>query len=72
MDVGSVVVMKLLLPEHEDPVAVNARIVHVTQTGPRHAPWSEPGIGLQFIDGDDAFRTRVERFLDRIASSKRR
>ncbi len=71
MDVGSVVVMKLLIPEHEDPVAVNARIVHVTQTGPRHAPWSEPGIGLQFIDGDDAFRTQVERFLDRIASSKR-
>lgn len=71
LDVGSVVVMKLLVPGHEDVVAVNTRIVHVTESGWRHAPWSEQGFGLQFIDGDDAFRSQIDRYLERIASSTR-
>jgi uncharacterized protein (TIGR02266 family) len=71
LDVGSVVVMKLLVPGHEDVVAVNARIVHVTESGWRHAPWSEAGFGLQFVDGDDAFRSQVDRYLERIASAAR-
>ncbi len=61
--VGSLVAMKMLVGGTEDPVAVRAKVVHVVEAGPRHAPWSEPGLGLQFIDGDDSFRTRIDRFL---------
>jgi uncharacterized protein (TIGR02266 family) len=61
--VGSLVAMKMLIGGNDDPVEARARVVHVVETGPRHAPWSEPGLGLQFIDGDDSFRARIDRFL---------
>jgi len=29
-------------------------------------PWVEPGLGLQFVEGDDAFRTRLDRQIKRL------
>ena len=29
-------------------------------------PWVEPGIGLQFVEGDDAFRARLDRQIKRL------
>ncbi len=72
LDVGAVVGVKLLLPAYEDAVAVSAKIVHLSESGPQRAPWSEPGIGLQFIDGDDAFRTRIDRYLERMSNAAAR
>jgi uncharacterized protein (TIGR02266 family) len=69
LDVGTVVGIKLLIPAHDDAVAVSAKIIHVLEGGPPHAPWSEPGIGFQFIDGDDAFRTRVDRYLELMSNA---
>jgi uncharacterized protein (TIGR02266 family) len=69
--VGSVVGVRLALPDEENPVAVQAKVVHHLAGGPRHAPWSEPGLGLQFIDGDDAFRSRLDRHLALIADPHR-
>jgi uncharacterized protein (TIGR02266 family) len=63
LDAGSIVAMKMLAAGGDDPIAVQAKVVHVVEQGPRHAPWSEPGFGLQFIDGDDSFRARIDRFL---------
>jgi Tfp pilus assembly protein PilZ len=62
------VTMKLLMPvpDQDETVTVGARVVHVNRTGPRQAPWSEPGLGLQFIDGDDDFRVSIDRFLRQI------
>ena len=70
-DVGSSVSMKLLIPDRAEPLAVGARIVHVCARGPRHAPWSEPGLGLQFIDGSDDFRARIDRYLELIGGGRR-
>jgi uncharacterized protein (TIGR02266 family) len=63
LDPGSLVSMKMLVAGGDDPIAVQAKVVHVVQEGPRHAPWTEPGFGLQFIDGDDSFRSRIDRYL---------
>lgn len=70
LDVGSTVGMRLLMPDRAEPLVVGARIVHVCANGPRHAPWSEPGFGLQFVDGSDEFRTRIDRFIDQLAAPK--
>jgi uncharacterized protein (TIGR02266 family) len=69
LDPGVVVAVSLLLPDHDDPVSVRAKVVHVVQCGLRHAPWLEPGMGLQFIDGDDSFRARIDRHLQLAAAS---
>jgi hypothetical protein len=62
LQLHSVVTAKLLLPGGA-PVTARARIMHVSENPPPHAPWSETGVGLQFIDGDDEFRTRLNDFL---------
>jgi len=70
VEVGSVVSMKLLMPDRAEPLSVGARIAHVCLNGPRHAPWSEPGFGLQFVDGGDDFRERIDRYLERIGPGR--
>ena len=71
VEVGSVVSLWLELPDRDKPVAAQAKVVHST-AGVRSAmPWSEPGLGLQFIDGDDAFRARIDRHLARLAKRSR-
>jgi len=67
LDIGTVVGMKLLLPDHDEEIGVNARIMHATKRPERHAPWLERGVGLQFIDGDDLFRSQIEAFIQRLA-----
>lgn len=64
--VGSVVGIRLALPDGESPVQVRARIVHRVAPGEGSAPWSEPGIGLQFVEGDDDFRRRLDAHVDRL------
>jgi len=67
VSVGAVVDLKLGLPDRDRPVGVQAKVVHrVVGSGPS-ALWSEPGVGLQFIGGDDSFRGRLDRYLTAIA-----
>lgn len=63
----SVVTVKLLLPGG-GPVTTRARIMHVSENPPRHAPWSEIGVGLQFIDADDEFRARLNDYLAKLTA----
>ena len=71
VEVGSVVSLWLELPDRDKPVAAQAKVVHSTAGGRSAMPWSEPGLGLQFIDGDDAFRARIDRHLARLAKRSR-
>lgn len=66
LEPGTVVTMRLLMGDHDEPLEADARIAHRIRAGERQAPWSEPGLGVQFIDGDDEFRARVDRFLRRL------
>jgi uncharacterized protein (TIGR02266 family) len=64
--VGTLVRMRLTLPDGDAPVAVQAKVIHRVGAGQPQMPWVEPGIGLQFVEGDDAFRTRLDRQLKRL------
>lgn len=65
IDVGTVVGVRLGLPDRDRPVSVQAKVVH--QSGADATHWTEPGLGLQFVDGDDTFRARIDRHLARLA-----
>jgi hypothetical protein len=43
-------------------------VIHRVVAGQPQMPWVEPGIGLQFVEGDDAFRSRLDRQLKRLKS----
>ncbi|MCA1827130.1 MAG: PilZ domain-containing protein [Myxococcales bacterium] len=62
LEVGSLVSMKLLV-RPDEPVAMTARIIHVSDPERRHAPWVERGFGLQFVDGDDECRRQIDAIL---------
>ena len=70
--IGTVVGVRLALPDGDPAVAVQARVVHRVATGQRPLPWIEPGIGLQFVEGDDTFRARLDRQLRRLSAAARR
>ena len=64
---GSAVGLRLALPDSDQPLAVQAKVVHRVELDAAAMPWMEAGVGVQFIDGDDSFRARIDRHLARIA-----
>ena len=54
---GSVVELDISLPEHAGCHTVHAYVVHVA---PRR------GVGVQFIGGDDAFGSDLDRYLEQL------
>jgi hypothetical protein len=64
--VGSLIGLRLAVPDGEPPVQVHARIIHRLAPGEGQTPWSEPGLGLQFVEGDDAFRRRLDAHVERL------
>ncbi|HUJ26671.1 MAG TPA: PilZ domain-containing protein [Myxococcales bacterium] len=69
LEPGALLTMQLLMSDHDDPLEVGARVVHRIRAGERQAPWTEPGVGVQFIDGDDEFRARIDRFLRKLRAA---
>jgi len=63
---GTLVTMRLALPDGDAPVGVQAKVIHRVLAGQPQMPWAEPGIGLQFVEGDDAFRARLDRQIKRL------
>jgi Tfp pilus assembly protein PilZ len=70
--VGSVVGVRLALADGGSPLGVQARVIHRVTGGQAPSPWVEPGIGLQFVEGDDAFRARLDRQLERLNARRKR
>jgi uncharacterized protein (TIGR02266 family) len=67
LPVGTLLSVALELPDDEHPTPVQVKVVHVVP--PRaHAPASEHGVGMQFVGSDDAFRRRLEGYLQSIAA----
>jgi uncharacterized protein (TIGR02266 family) len=64
---GTTVALRLALPDRDRPLSVRARVVHAVELNVASMPWAEAGLGVQFVDGDDSFRERIDRHLARIA-----
>jgi uncharacterized protein (TIGR02266 family) len=68
LPVGTTLSVELGLPDDERPTPVNVKIVHAV--APRaHSSSPDRGVGMQFVGGDDAFRERLERYLQSIAAN---
>jgi uncharacterized protein (TIGR02266 family) len=65
LPVGEIVPVALEIPDGDRPVPVQAKIIHV-RTSASSSPRRDPGIGLQFIGGDDSFRARLDRYIESI------
>ena len=61
--VGSLVAVRLELPDGDAPLGVQAKVIHRVIAGQTHTPWVEKGLGLQFVEGNDSFRNRLDRQL---------
>ena len=58
--IDSVVEVELQLPDSGPPVTTAGIVVHRQQI----APGKIPGAGVQFVDASDAFRERIDKFMD--------
>jgi Tfp pilus assembly protein PilZ len=65
---GSLVAVRLALPDGDAPLAVQAKVIHRVTSAQAHTPWLEKGLGLQFVEGDDSFRSRLDRQLKLLQS----
>ena len=71
LPVGAVVPVALELPDADRPVPVQAKVIHVRTPSLSRALRLDPGVGVQFLGADDAFRARVDRYIDSIPRQSR-
>jgi uncharacterized protein (TIGR02266 family) len=58
--VNTVVEVELQLPDAGPPVTSAGIVVHGQPPGSKR----EAGVGVQFVDGSDTFRERIDRYMD--------
>jgi PilZ domain len=64
LSVGSLLSVEVELPDEKIPTPVQVKIVHAV---PPHTA-AQPGVGMQFVDADEAFRARLDRYLQSITA----
>jgi len=68
LPVGSTLSVEVSLPDDQRPTPVNVKVVHAA---PPHSLPSERGVGMQFVGPDEAFRERLEQYLQSITARAR-
>jgi hypothetical protein len=68
LPVGSVLSVGVSLPDDQRPTPVNVKIVHAASP---HSLPSERGVGMQFVGDDEAFRERLDQYLQSITARSR-
>jgi hypothetical protein len=67
LTVGTLLSVAVELPDDKIPTPVAVKVVHAVS--PRaHSPSQERGVGMQFVGADEAFRVRLERYLQSITA----
>jgi hypothetical protein len=64
LPVGTLLSVALELPDDERPTPVQVKVVHARALSPS----PERGVGMQFVGADEAFRVRLERYLQSITA----
>ena len=66
--IGAVLSVALELPHEDRPVPVHARVIHVRTPSQAllRAPRLDPGVGMQFVGGDQDFHSVIDRYIDSI------
>jgi uncharacterized protein (TIGR02266 family) len=63
---GALVSVALEIPDGERPAPVQAKVVH--DVAPSRELTSSRGVGVQFVGADDAFRRRLERYIESLVA----
>jgi uncharacterized protein (TIGR02266 family) len=63
LPIGALVSVAVELPDGDRPAPVQAKIIHAVPPSRPRASLPERGVGVQFIAADDAFRGRLERYI---------
>lgn len=66
LPIGTLLSMALELPDGDRPAPVQGKVVHARPS------FSEAGVGVgvQFVSDDDAFRSRVDRYINEIIRTR--
>jgi uncharacterized protein (TIGR02266 family) len=64
--VGTLVSASLEIPDGGRPAPVAAKVIHVAASSPAAAFISRRGFGAQFVHSDEAFRGRMDRYIQSI------
>lgn len=67
LPVGSVVKLKVSLPDAAFPCDLTGRVTRIAEHDP--AAKGNPGMALEFIDVDDEKRLRLERFVEKLRAA---
>ena len=65
----SIVRVEMQLPGGGPPVPARGVVVHVVTREEAEARGTMPGMGVQFMDADDEFRTRIDQAIEKILGS---
>jgi uncharacterized protein (TIGR02266 family) len=68
-EMNSVIDVVLELPDG-DPVEVKALVVHRVSPEEAAGLQVEPGVGVQFVEGDDRFRERIDKYVAQLATDE--
>ncbi len=65
---GEIVKIQLELPDGGTPVEAEAVVARCVTPAEAAASGKEPGLGLQFVGGNDGMRARIDAFIERLAA----
>lgn len=67
--VDEVITVQLELPDGGAPATTSGLVMHRVTKEEAEQQGIVPGIGVQFLDADDLFRERIDRYLEQLGSA---
>ena len=68
---GELISVALELPDGQRPAPVKAKVIHDIPPVKTRPEAAERGLGVQFVAADDAFRSRLERYIQSLVAKSR-
>jgi len=68
--VDEVITVQLELPDGGPPATTSGLIMHRVTAEEAERTGTVPGIGVQFLDADDAFRDRIDRYIESLSAAQ--
>jgi len=68
--VDEVITVQLELPDGGPPATSSGIVMHRVTVAEGEQNGLIPGIGVQFLDADDHFRDRIDRYIERLSAAK--
>ena len=67
--IDEVITVQLELPDGGEPASTSGLVMHRVTPEEAEQQGTVPGIGVQFLDADDRFRDRIDRYVGQLGSA---